>query len=73
MAQDLLGCEAVADVENLDVVYGIVTNYIEWVFFKSFDDRIEQHVTSMSLDQHQMPTEASIRMIAGKIYAILSD
>jgi hypothetical protein len=52
----------VADVENLDVVYGIVTNYIEWVFFKSFDDRIEQHVT-----------EASIRMIAGKIYAILSE
>jgi hypothetical protein len=63
----------VADVENLPVVYGIVTNYIEWVFLKSFDDRIEQHITSISLDQDQLPTKESIGMIAGKIYAMLSE
>ena len=34
IAQDLLGCEAVTDVERLSCVYGIVTNYIEWVFLE---------------------------------------
>ncbi|KAF8453698.1 hypothetical protein BGX38DRAFT_1176694 [Terfezia claveryi] len=33
MAQDLLGCEAVADTENSECVLGIVTNYLLWSFY----------------------------------------
>ena len=38
MAQDLLGCEAVSDTESLDCLPGIVTNYLNGYFFKSFED-----------------------------------
>ena len=42
ITQDLLGFDAVADTELLSTVYGIVTNFMEWTFFRSLDDRIEQ-------------------------------
>lgn len=41
MGQDLFRCEAVADCESMDPVYGIVTNYFEWIFVRSLDDRTE--------------------------------
>eukprot|EP00842_Homolaphlyctis_polyrhiza_P002674 jgi/Hompol1/3407/HPOL_006535-RA len=72
IAQDLLGCEAVADMERLDCVYGIVTNYVEWVFIKNCNDKIEQITSSLSLETGQVPSRASLEMIAGKIYAMLS-
>lgn len=31
-AQCLLECQVLADVENLDEVYGIVTNWVDWAF-----------------------------------------
>jgi hypothetical protein len=34
MAQYLLGREAVADTEPSECVLGIVTNYLQWSFFK---------------------------------------
>ena len=37
MAQDLLGCEAIADTEAVARVYGIVTNYLTWVFIRNLD------------------------------------
>ena len=72
LAQDLLGCEAVADMESLSCVYGIVTNYIEWVFLRNLDDRIEQYISSLEL-KDQIPTKASLAMIAGMIYGMLSE
>lgn len=30
-AQALYGCEALADIEGLNEVYGIDTNYLHWV------------------------------------------
>eukprot|EP00733_Pompholyxophrys_punicea_P001719 Pompholyxophrys_punicea_v1_NODE_973_length_1080_cov_39.847805.p1 type:complete len:195 gc:universal NODE_973_length_1080_cov_39.847805:406-990(+) len=41
-AQSLLGCEVLADVEELHCVYGIATNYLEWNFLKSCDDSLEE-------------------------------
>jgi hypothetical protein len=36
MAQSLLGCEAIADVENVQVVYAVVTNFLECFFFEKY-------------------------------------
>eukprot|EP01038_Epipyxis_sp_PR26KG_P012712 gene12712-17048_t len=36
--QCLIGCEVIAELEKISIVYGIVTNYIEWSFYKSTDD-----------------------------------
>jgi hypothetical protein len=35
MAQDLVGCEVAAEIGGLDIVYGIVTNYIQCWYYQS--------------------------------------
>ncbi|CAK4178148.1 unnamed protein product, partial [Aphanomyces euteiches] len=37
LVQNVTGLEALADVENLSVTYGIVTNFLEWTFLISED------------------------------------
>jgi len=49
MAQDLVGCEVAAEVGGLDVVYGIVTNYVQWNFFCSRNDKVEIDERSLRL------------------------
>ena len=72
LAQDLLGCEVAADVGKTNAVYGIVTNYLEWYFLRSFDEKVELEETNMEIANH-LPVPASLAKIAGKIYAMLSD
>jgi hypothetical protein len=68
LAQDLLGCEAVADQESLNCVYGIVTNYVTWTFVKSLDTRIETYAASL-----QEGSKESLARICGLIFAMLSE
>jgi hypothetical protein len=70
MAQNLIGCEALADVEGLNIVYGIVTNYKQWYFFRSLDSRIERDESTIHTS-HDIPTRESVKDIAGRIYAML--
>ena len=72
MAQNLLGCEALSDVEQLPIVYGIVTNYTQWIFFRSETDCIYQHDATIDLGESDMPTKKSLRKIAGMIYSLLA-
>jgi hypothetical protein len=71
-AQCLVGCEVAADVDDLRTVYGIVTTFESWTFWRSCDDKIErEHLTLASHEGVVDP--ASLMEIAGKIYAMLSD
>ena len=72
MAQDLLGCEVAAEIDHLNVVYGIVTNYVQWNLLRSLDEKIELEECFMDMDATG-PNEASLLKITGKIYAMLSD
>jgi hypothetical protein len=72
MAQDLVGCEVAADVGGLDIVYGIVTNYIQWNFLRSLNDKIEKEECSLNLTPDG-PERESVKKIAEKIYAMLSN
>ncbi len=72
MAQDLIGCEVAAEVGELDVVYGIVTNYVQWNFFCSRSDKVEMEECSLRLSPNG-PERESLKEIAGKIYAMLAD
>jgi hypothetical protein len=72
MAQDLVGCEVAAEVDQLDVVYGIVTTYYQWRFLRSRNDVIERDDCNISVTSNG-PDLDSLRRITGKIYAILSD
>ena len=72
LAQNLIGCEVASDVDDLRIVYGIVTTFISWTFLKSCDDKIYRD--DDTLDFHEGTAEpASLKKIAGKIFAMLSD
>ncbi len=73
MAQNLVGMEVASDLDNLNTVYGLVTNYIEWMFLKSQNDKIEKHLDSLTFDEFEVATVESLKRIAGKIYALLSE
>ena len=73
MVQDLVGMEVASDLDNLDTVYGIVTNYVQWIFLKSQNDKIGKHLDSLIFDEFEVATVESLKRIAGKIYALLSD
>ncbi len=71
-AQDLFGCEAMAEGEELNLVYGIVTNYMEWYFVRSTDLKVENDQSPIELVNGNL-TYDSVKKIAEKIYAMLSD
>jgi hypothetical protein len=73
MAQDLLGCEVAAEIGHLDSVYGIVTNYVQWNFLRSLDEKIELEECSIMLMPGGEPSSDSLKEITGKIYAMLYD
>jgi hypothetical protein len=68
MAQNLLGCEAIADIEDLDCALGIVTNYKEWIFLRNYSNKI---CIDNSSGIHAC-TKNSIKTIGGKICAFFS-
>lgn len=72
MVQDLVGMEVASDLDGLDTVYGIVTNYVEWIFLKSQNDKIEKNMDTLTFEL-EVATVESLKRIAGKIYALLSE
>ncbi|KAL7476557.1 hypothetical protein ACHAW6_002413 [Cyclotella cf. meneghiniana] len=68
----IVGCEALAELQGLDVVYGIVTNYVGWVFIRSRNDKVEMDECSIGITHHG-PGRESLKTIAEKIYSILAD
>lgn len=72
MAQSLLGCEAIADIENVSVVYAVVTNFLQWYFLKDTDELIFRNATTLTTID-DTPSKESVARIAGMLYALLSD
>ena len=71
-AQCLIGCEVASDLDDLRVVYGIVTTFELWTFLRSCDDKIEQDHTVLVVEEGVVNPD-SLMKIAGKLYAMLSD
>ncbi|KAG2978421.1 hypothetical protein PC118_g12284 [Phytophthora cactorum] len=73
LAHAYVGSEALADVEGLTQVYSIVTNFVEWYFSRSLDEKIERtSAITISMENH-VPTRESVKRIAEMIYSILSE
>jgi hypothetical protein len=73
MVQDLVGCEVAAEIGELSCVYGIVTNYVEWLFLRSLDDKIEMDFSVLTSTSDHVTDKESLKVIVGKMYAILSE
>ena len=72
MSQCLVGCEVAADLDNLNVVYGIVTNYESWRLTRNGNETIETEQITLKMD-NSVPDVASLRELCGKIYGILQE
>jgi hypothetical protein len=72
MAQDLIGCEVASEVGGLNKVYGIVTDYEHWIFFRSLDTKVEMDRTVL-IQRGGIPLSDSIKMVSGKINAMLAE
>ncbi|KAF8450167.1 hypothetical protein BGX38DRAFT_1184910 [Terfezia claveryi] len=61
--------------EERNSVYGIVTNYLTWVFIRTLDDAVERDKEDLPLEGKggNEATKEGLRIILGKIYALLSD
>ena len=72
LAQNLLGCEAAADLDNSHVVYGIVTNFDKWIFVKDMDEEIAFDENNLvCFDDDGVPVRDMLMKVVGKIYALL--
>eukprot|EP01038_Epipyxis_sp_PR26KG_P008050 gene8050-10906_t len=70
--QCLIGCEVIAELEKISTVYGIVTNYIEWSFYKSTDDNVMNWYQSIALN-NAAPDKASLGVITDLIFGMLTE
>jgi hypothetical protein len=72
LAQDLVGCEVVADLDDIREVYGIVTTFEKWIFLKSLDGKILfDENGSLSFDADGVPDRAQLKNVVGKIHHLL--
>lgn len=72
MAQDFVSCEVAAEIGDLDVVHGIVTNYIQWTFLRNLNDVVEMEECSLRLTPND-PDRESVKEIVEKIHGMLSN
>ncbi|RHY41979.1 hypothetical protein DYB34_009423 [Aphanomyces astaci] len=70
MAQVLLGCEAVADEDMVDVVYGIATNGVKWMFFKRESTEILKMEVEIQVGEDHRPTLESLQRVVETIHAM---
>ncbi|KAH9142457.1 hypothetical protein AeRB84_008396 [Aphanomyces euteiches] len=70
LVQSVTGLEALADVENLSVTYGIVTNFLMWTFVISEDTKARKHEYSLRTVE-TIPSFEGLKELVGIIYAML--
>ncbi|KAH9120396.1 hypothetical protein AeMF1_007427, partial [Aphanomyces euteiches] len=70
LVQSVTGLEALADVENLSVTYGIVTNFLMWTFVISEDTKARKHEYSLRTVE-TIPSFEGLKELVGRIYAML--
>lgn len=73
LALAYVGGEIFAEVEGLPAVHCIVTNFVEWYFLRSLADKVEQTTPITISMEGGIPTRESVKGIAERIYAMLSE
>jgi hypothetical protein len=71
IAQDLLGLEVAAEQGGLDIVLGIVTTFINWIFLRSLGHRVERDECYIYMTPDG-PDRNSLKIVSEKIYGMLS-
>jgi len=72
IAQNVAGLEALCDVEGLERTFGIVTNYLEWIFISDDDETIRRIDETLKV-RRSMPSKESLKEVLGLICGLLSN
>jgi hypothetical protein len=72
MTECILGMEAVSDSDQVQNVYGVVTDYIYWFFLERRHDVVRRHISTLALNG-DVPLDTSLLSIASTIVSLLSD
>ncbi|GMF20025.1 unnamed protein product [Phytophthora lilii] len=70
IAQNVTGLEALSDVEGLEQTFGIVTNYIEWVYISDDDEKTRWRNGTLQT-YGSVPTIKSLSNIVGMVHTLL--
>ncbi|DAZ94634.1 TPA: hypothetical protein N0F65_010721 [Lagenidium giganteum] len=73
LAHAYVSCEVLADVDQIPVVHSIVTNFFEWVFSRSLNDKVERATPVTIAMENDAPAPKALQRIAEIMYAILAD
>jgi len=73
LAKVIIACEMAAETSGCDVVHGIVSNFETWKFVRSSNDGVTIDSYTMESDGSGFPTIESIRVVTGKIKAMLDN
>jgi hypothetical protein len=71
LAQCLLGCEVISDLEKTDVVFGITTTYQIWNLTRTSDEKIQEDEITLAMEA-TLPTRESLMQLTGKICSLLT-
>ncbi|OQS06845.1 Crinkler (CRN) family protein [Thraustotheca clavata] len=63
----------IVEAKKTDSVYGIATNYTEWIFIKRENEQILREYSSLTLNNREVPTLESLQTIAEIFHAMLVD
>ena len=69
LAQNLLGCEVAADLDNSHEVF-CVTNFEKWIFLKSLDNAIMVD-ESNTISFTGVPDRTQLKLVVGKLHSLL--
>lgn len=73
LSENLVGCEVTAEIEQVDLVYGIISTFRDWTFIKSCNDEILFDVGCEAvINQADDIRIEGLRHVAGKLYSILN-
>ncbi len=72
LAEKLLSLEVAAECHASNAVCGIITNFKEWIFVKSLDEKILiDSGSKIGMDSDRQLKSAGVREVTGKIYSLL--
>lgn len=71
LQQSWLGAEVLADTDRSRRVFGIVTNYVDWVFLRYTDDQIYAREVTLEVGCNGVPMKASLAEIIGLVLEMM--
>ncbi|CAG8502774.1 5915_t:CDS:2 [Paraglomus occultum] len=74
-AQNYVACEVAYELNGgrQSIVYGIVSNFVDWIFVRLTDEAVKEAEDSVSFDKEGYPDRASVEKICNVVMGIFAE